>query len=409
LRWPSATRRPGRFVGWCNFLGEIAVTAAIDYGAAATTVAFLSLTLDVTVSPELIFGVFLAIIVAHGALNAFGVSLVRVLSDFSAWWHFAGVGIIVGVLVVVPDQHKPLSEVFLETRNATGINGTVGLIYALLIGLLMAQYTITGFDASAHVAEETRDAARSAPRGIVMSVVLSVFAGFVLLVAITWSIQDYDKEQTSPIGLPPAQIFIDAVGSNLGTFLLFISVVAQFFCGMTSVTANSRMAYAFSRDGALPGSRLWKQVNPRTGTPTNSIWLCVFGSILLVVPALWSTVAYFAATSIAVVGLYTAYALPILLRRMRSDFRPGPWNLGSWSALVGWAAILWVGFISILFVLPTVYPVTAANFNYTIVALSVVIGGAALWWVLGARRWFVGPQSTLVASRRTTAVARHRA
>jgi len=397
------------FVGWCNFLGEIAVTAAIDYGAATTTVAFLSLTLDVTVSPELIFGVFLAIIVTHGALNAFGVSLVRVLSDFSAWWHFAGVGIIVGVLVVVPDQHKPLSEVFLETRNATGINGTVGLIYALLIGLLMAQYTITGFDASAHVAEETRDAARSAPRGIVMSVVLSVFAGFVLLVAITWSIQDYDKEQTSPIGLPPAQIFIDAVGSNLGTFLLFISVVAQFFCGMTSVTANSRMAYAFSRDGALPGSRLWKQVNPRTGTPTNSIWLCVFGSILLVVPALWSTVAYFAATSIAVVGLYTAYALPILLRRMRSDFRPGPWNLGSWSALVGWAAILWVGFISILFVLPTVYPVTAANFNYTIVALSVVIGGAALWWVLGARRWFVGPQSTLVASRRTTAVARHRA
>ena len=58
---------------------------------------------------------------------------------------------------------------FLETRNATGINGTVGVIYALLIGLLMAQYTITGFDASAHVAEETRDAARSAPRGIVMS------------------------------------------------------------------------------------------------------------------------------------------------------------------------------------------------------------------------------------------------
>jgi len=110
------------FVGWCNFLGEIAVTAAIDYGAATTTVAFLSLTLDVTVSPELIFGVFLAIIVTHGALNAFGVSLVRVLSDFSAWWHFAGVGIIVGVLVVVPDQHKPLSVVpagFLPCRGAS--------------------------------------------------------------------------------------------------------------------------------------------------------------------------------------------------------------------------------------------------------------------------------------------------
>lgn len=397
------------FVGWCNFLGEIAVTAAIDYGAAATTVALLSMTVNVTVSSELIFGVFVAIIVAHGALNAFGVSLVRVLSDFSAWWHFVGVGIIVAVLVVVPDRHKPLSAVFLETHNATGISGTAGIVYAMLIGLLMAQYTITGFDASAHVAEETRDAARSAPRGIVMSVVLSVVAGFVLLVAITWSIQDYDQARTTTIGLPPAQIFVDAVGADLGKFLLFISVVAQFFCGMTSVTANSRMAYAFSRDGALPGSRLWKQVNPRTGTPTNSIWLCVVGSIILVVPALWSTVAYAAATSIAVIGLYVAYALPILLRRLRRDFEPGPWNLGPWSAVVGWAAIAWVSLISVLFVLPTVFPVTATNVNYTIVALSVVIGGAAVWWVLGARRWFVGPQSTLVASRRTTTIARHRA
>jgi amino acid permease (GABA permease) len=397
------------FVGWCNFLGEIAVTAAIDYGAAATTVAFLSLTFDVTVTAELIFGVFVLIILAHGSLNAFGVSLVRVLSDFSAWWHIVGVGIIVAVLVAVPERHKSISDVFLETRNETGINGTVGLIYALLIGLLMAQYTISGFDASAHVAEETRDAARSAPRGIVMSVVASVVAGFLLLFALTWAIQDYTGAQTSEIGLPPAQIFIDAAGSNLGRFMLLISVVAQFFCGMTSVTANSRMAYAFSRDGALPGSRLWKQVNPRTGTPTNSIWLCVMGSIVLVVPSLWSTVAYFAATSIAVIGLYTAYALPILLRRMKKDFQPGPWSLGPWSAVVGWMAILWVCFITVLFVLPTKFPVTWSNFNYTIVAISIVIGGAALWWLLGARRWFVGPQSTLVASRRTTAVARHRA
>jgi amino acid permease (GABA permease) len=397
------------FVGWCNFLGEIAVTAAIDYGAATTTVAFLSLTFGITVTTELIFAVFVVIILTHGALNAFGVSLVRILSDFSAWWHFVGVGLIVVILVAVPDRHASFSEVFLETRNATGINGTVGLVYALLIGLLMAQYTITGFDASAHVAEETRDAARSAPRGIVMSVVVSVCAGFVLLVAITWAIQDYEAARTSAIGLPPAQIFIDAVGPDLGKFLLFISVVAQFFCGMTSVTANSRMAYAFSRDGALPGSRLWKQVNSRTGTPTNSVWLCVAGSILLVIPALWSTVAYFAATSIAVIGLYTAYALPILLRRLRKDFTPGPWTLGKWSPIVGWLAILWVAFITVLFVLPTAYPVTTTNFNYTIVAISIVIGGAGVWWVLGARRWFVGPQSTLVASRRTTTVTRHRA
>jgi amino acid permease (GABA permease) len=401
------------FVGWFNFLGEIAVTAAIDYGAAITTVAFLNLTLGVEATRTITFAIFVAIIVTHGFLNAFGVSLVRILSDFSAWWHLAGVGVIVAILIVVPDNHKPLTEVFLETKNATGVSGTGGLIYALLIGLLMAQYTFTGYDASAHVAEETRDAARSAPRGIVMSVVVSLVAGFFLLFAVTWAIQDYDGAASTtigfPIAFPPAQIFIDAAGPTLGKFMLFIALIAQYFCGMASVTANSRMAYAFSRDGALPGSRLWKQVNPHTGTPTNSIWLCVLCSILLVVPALWSTVAYVAATSIAVIGLYVAYVTPVLLRRINPAFEPGPWNLGPWSAAVGWTAILWVAFITVLFVLPPVFPVTWANFNYTIVAVGIVIGGAGIWWVLGARRWFVGPQSTVVASRRSAAVARHRA
>jgi len=125
------------------------------------------------------------------------------------------------------------------------------------------------------VAEETHDAARAAPRGIVMSVVVSVIAGFVLLFAITWSIQDYEAERTTSLALPPAQIFIDATSHNVGTFLLFICMVAQWFCGMASVTANSRMSYAFARDGALPGSRIWKQVNTRTGTPTNSKSLIV--------------------------------------------------------------------------------------------------------------------------------------
>ncbi|MBF9129862.1 amino acid permease [Plantactinospora sp. S1510] len=383
------------FIGWFNFLGEVAVTAAIDFGAAITTSAFLSLTFGLEVTPERTFVVFLVIIIAHGLLNTFGVNLVRVLSDVSAWWHLVGVATIVGVLALVPDQHKPISEVFFEVRNATGFDFGGAAVYAVLIGLLMAQYTYTGYDASAHVAEETHDASRAAPRGIVMSVVVSVIAGFFLLFAITWSIGDYDAQRQTVLGLPPAQIFIDATGEETGIFLLFICVVAQFFCGMASVTANSRMTYAFSRDGALPGSRIWRRVNPRTGTPTNSIWLCVACSTLLVLPSLWNTTAYLAATSIAVIGLYIAYVGPVFLRRRSPDFVPGPWNLGRWSALVGWLAIGWVGVICVLFVLPTSGPVTAETFNYTIVAVVVVLGAAWLWWVLSARHWFTGPRQNI--------------
>jgi amino acid permease (GABA permease) len=399
--WASALARRSKpawawFVGWFNFLGEVAVTAAIDYGAATTTTAFLSLTTGITVTKWNTFLVFLIIIAAHGLLNTFGVNLVRLLSDVSAWWHLAGVAFIVVVLAVVPDHHKPIAQVFFEVRNSTGFGFAGAAVYAVLLGLLMAQYTYTGYDASAHVAEETRDASRSAPRGIVMSVVVSVLAGFVLLFAITWAIQDYAKEQATALtNLPPAQIFIDAAGRHLGEFLLFICVVAQFFCGMASVTANSRMSYAFSRDGALPGSRIWRQVNPRTGTPTNSIWLCVVCSTLLVLPSLWNSSAYLAATSIAVIGLYIAYVAPVFLRLRNPDFRPGPWNLGRWSRPVGWTAVVWVVIITVLFVLPSAYPITWVNFNYTIVAVGVVVLAAWLWWVLSAKHWFTGPRHTV--------------
>jgi amino acid transporter len=158
---------------------------------------------------------------------------------------------------------------------------------------------------------------------------------------------------------------------------------------MASVTANSRMSYAFSRDNALPGSRLWAQVNPRTGTPTNSIWLCVGCSIVLASPALKSFTAYLAVTSIAVIGLYIAYVVPVLLRRLNPDFRVGPWNLGRWSAVIGWIAIVWVAFIVVLFMLPPANPITVDSFNYAPIAVLAVIVFATATWFLGGRHHFM--------------------
>jgi amino acid transporter len=263
------------------------------------------------------------------------------------------------------------------------------------MGLLMAQYTYTGYDASAHVAEETKNASRAAPRGIVLSVLVSVIGGFILLYSITASITDKSEDglaklAASDTGLPPAQIFLDALGSpTIAKFLLFIVCVAQFFCGMASVTANSRMSFAFSRDNALPGSRLWSKVNKRTGTPTNSIWLCVVLSILLASPALFNATAYLAVTSIAVIGLYIAYVVPVFLRRVSTDFKPGPWNLGKWSPVIGWIAIAWVVIICILFVLPPASPITISTFNYAPIAVLVVLIFSAVSWRLAGRHNFM--------------------
>jgi amino acid permease (GABA permease) len=374
------------YVGWFNFLGEVAVTAAIDYGAAVTWMALLNLTAGVEVTPTRTFLAFLVIIVLHGALNTYDVNLVKLLSSVSAWWHLGGVAVIVAVLALVPDRHQTLGWTFTHYENQTGWSAPV---YVFLLGLLMAQYTYTGYDASAHVAEETRNASREAPRGIVSSVWVSILAGWVLLVAVTAAIQNYETARTSDTGLPPAQIFIDAAGRHTGELLLLICAVAQFFCGMASVTANSRMSYAFSRDGALPGSRLWAKVNPRTGTPTNSIWLCVACSVVLASPALKSLVAYLAVTSIAVIGLYIAYVVPVFLRRRNPEFRQGAWNLGRWSAVIGWIAVVWVAFIVVLFMLPPAAPVTVSTFNYAPVAVAVVLVFATVMWFARGRKHFM--------------------
>jgi len=153
------------------------------------------------------------------------------------------------------------------------------------------------------------------------------------------------------------------------------------------------MIYAFSRDGAVPGSRIWHQVNKRTRTPTNAIWLAAAGALILGLPYLWNGTAYAAVTSIAVIGLYIAYVLPTFLRLLRGqDFQRGPWHLGRWSYVVGWIAVTWVAIITILFMLPTVSPIHFSNFNYTFVAVLVVIGFAGIYWAVSARKWFKGPK-----------------
>ena len=162
-----------------------------------------------------------------------------------------------------------------------------------------------------------------------MSIVVYLFAGWLLLIGITFAIQKSHYSLYTGALVPPAQIFATAIGDTGAKLLLLIAIGAQLFCGMSSVTANSRMIYAFSRDGALPGSGVWHKVNKRTRTPTNAIWLAAVGALILGLPYLWNGAAYAAVTSIATIGLYIAYVSPTFLRlRQGSSFQRGPWHLG---------------------------------------------------------------------------------
>jgi amino acid transporter len=390
------------FTGWFNLVGQVAVTAGIDFGAGTFLNAFLDLVFGFAATPAHTILLTGLILLVHGLLNTFGVRLVAVLNNVSVWWHLIGVVVVVGVLFIVPDKHQSFGDVFTKYYNGTGWGFGGNAIWVALVGMMLAQYTITGFDASAHMTEETHDAAVSGPRGIMTSIWVSVVAGFILMVGLTYAIpyaigsDGYVAAAT--LGVPAAsQIWIDSIGRHGAEFLLLVVLVAQFFCGAASVTANSRMIYAFSRDGAIPGSALWHRINPRTRTPTNAIWFAVAGAFVLGLPSLYThkgyAVAFFAIVSVAVVALYISYVMPVLLRRLKgSAFQTGPWNLGNKSALVGWLAIAWVVVICFPLLGPQFSPISINTFNFAPIAVLVVIGFAGIYWMVSAKNWFTGPK-----------------
>lgn len=388
------------FTGWFNLLGQVAVTASIDFGLANFVAFFVKLTFaeDFRATPRTVLGIYAVILILHALLNTIGVRLTALLSDISVWWHLVGTVLVVGALFLAPDQHQSVGYVFGEYVNDTGWGFTGNAVWVAAIGCMLAQYTLTGYDASAHMTEETQNAAVAGPKGIMTAIWVSVVAGFVLMLGLTFAIPKGAYDDISVLGTFAAgQIILDAVGGNFAKLLLFVIIVAQFFCGMASVTANSRMVYAFSRDGAVPGHQLWHKINPRTRTPTNSIWFSAVFAFLLGVPSLKTAngvpVAFFAIVSVAVVGLYISYVMPVLLRRLRGDdFQAGPWNLGRWSPVIGWAAIVWVVLICFPLLLPQFSPITTTSFNYAPVAVLAVIGFAGVYWLVSARKWFTGPK-----------------
>jgi amino acid transporter len=406
--WASKMGGPawGWFTGWFNLIGQIAITAGIDYGAAIFTDALLSLLWPGTfkATPHEIIYVYAVILALHALMNIFSVKLVALLNDISVWWHVLGVLIIVGFLIFKPDHHQSVGTVFSKTINNSGFShGWLWLV--LLLGLLQAQYTYTGYDASAHMSEETHDAGRSAARGVIMSIVVSAVFGYILALGVTFAIQSF--ERTTGAGIfAVKQVFLDSLGTTTAKVMLAIIVGAQFYCGMSSITSASRMMYAFSRDRAVPGHQLWRRLNRQRVPYMAAIAIAVL-AFLCAFPAYFSKnigvgagyIAYAAVTSIATIGLYIAYAIPIFLRLRAGDsWEPGEWNLGKHYRWIGTIACLWVAFIAVLFILP-VTPTgvpwnsnfTWLSFNYAPIAVLgtlVLVGG---WWLLSARKWFKGP------------------
>jgi amino acid transporter len=309
-------------------------------------------------------------------LNHVGVRAVALLNWLSAWYHVAGaLGLVVVLAWLAPKQ--PVE--FLLTRFT---DQPYPYGYAFAIGLLQAQWTFTGYDASAHITEETVDPTRNAPWGIVLSVAVSGLVGFFMLVAVTLAIGDLPAAARAPN--PFIYVLQSALGTRLGNALLWIVMGAMWFCGLSSITSNSRMLFAFARDGGLPGSRFVARVSTRYRSPHVAVWVSTAAAFAV---ALWSQ-AYAVMVALSTTALYASYALPIYLsvRRRRSGQPPlrGPWHLGRFSRIVNLVALAWIALITVLFVLP---PNQLAGYTFAGSLLALLI-----YWRRYMRTRFRGPQ-----------------
>jgi amino acid transporter len=272
---------------------------------------------------------------------------------------------------------------------------TGSLVWLFALGFLLPAYTITGFDASAHVSEETSDATRNVPRGIVRSVWVSALFGWFMLCAVVLAIRD-----PAAVAEKGEQGFVFAVGDVLPRFLYLGLcggiVLAQYLCGLATVTSASRMAFAFARDGGLPFSKRIRHVSPRFRTPPVAIWVVSVAAVLFTAYA----AGYVTIAASAAVLLYISYVLPTALGAVaygRWWRELGPWHLGRWFRPLAVVSVLGCAFLVVIGMQPP-------NEKAAYVVLGMVLVLAVLWFT-SARKHFPGPPHGIASRQQADAIA----
>ena len=423
--------KAGYYTGWLNLIGLLAGVASVGYGAAF----FVDLSIGTfdsswaaSYSPTRQFIEFLVIIAVMVALNALRTRLLAVFNSVSVWWQLVGVAIIIAILAFVPAHHESAAWVFTHRINNSGWfggrTGTVPFWFMILpFGFLLTQYTITGFDASAHMSEETNKASKGAAQGLYRSILYASIVGWVLELAFLFAVQPGNVAAhvgsktaitgeayiTSQGGFV-ASLFGQALSSRWSGVILIISAVGQLFCTLAIITSCSRMMYAFSRDGAVPLSQLWARLTAKK-TPVNAVVAVGVVSVIITLPALYqpkvngayTNIVFNALTSITVIGLFLAFIIPVFQRwRMGSEFVVGPWSLGNKYKWMAPLAIAEIVIMSVYYCFP--FSPQGAPwsplFNWRLINYSpiIVLGTLlALWigWHVSAKRWFTGPKHTI--------------
>ncbi len=410
--WGSilGNRCTGWLTAWFNLLGLITVLGSINVGAYNFFLGSFGPQLHVTDSMTMLVLFLTVVTCAQALINHYGISLTAKLTDFSGYLIF-GTAVLLAVACLARTQHFEFARLwtFGNYSGDAGANvwpksGSSGWIF--LLGLLLPIYTITGYDASAHTSEETRNAALSVPRGIISSIIWSGVFGYLFLAAFLFMIPDMGEaaKQGWNVFFWAMNLRVPAL---LREILYALILLAQILCGLATVTSASRMIYAFSRDGGLPASKSLARVSPRHRTPVAAIWTAAIASLLFVCGALYlerfgHTPIFTVVVSCTVIFLFFSFAIPIALGLVAYGGpkwpRQGPWSIGRG----GYTLFALLSILSMVLIF--VIGVQPPNDKALGVTVGFLVLTAIVWFAFENRR-FKGPPIGDTIARRHAEIA----
>jgi amino acid transporter len=413
--WGSilGNRATGWVTAWLNLLGLITVLGAINVGTWTFFMGAFGPTLGIenNLTNQTIF--LIIITGAQALINHLGIKLTAVLTDFSGWLIFGG-SILIAIVCLWAADSWDLGRLF-TFNNYSGEPGAsvwppVSNNWVFLLGLLLPIYTITGYDASAHTSEETLKAAQSVPRAMVMSVVWSAIFGYLFLTAFILMVPSLDEAAAQGWNVF-FWGFDQRVSSGIKEIVYLIVFVAQLLCGLATVTSASRMIFAFSRDGGLPGSKALSKVSPKHRTPVAAIWTAGALSVLFVWGASLVSIAgpsaYTIVVSCTVIFLFLSFTIPIVLGMMAWGTpkwdRMGPWNMGK-------GVFMLFGVLSVIsMILIFILGIQPPNDWALYITVGFFILTAIVWFGFENRRFKGPPIGDMIAKRQAEIVAAEKA
>jgi len=397
---PSYRKIASWICGWAFVVGNITITLAVNFGTTLFFVACINVFGSTEEVPDAgifpattyqIFLIFVAITFLCNAVSAFGNKYLPLLDTFAIFWTFAGlISMVVCILTLAKHGRHSASYVFRDFEPQSGWPAG----WSFCVGLLQAAYATSSTGMIISMCEEVEKPATQVPKAMVYTIIINAIGGLVFLIPIVFVMPDLTLLIGLLSGQPVPTIFKFAVGSAGGAFGLLVPLmVLALFCGIGCTTAAARCVWAFSRDGAIPGSKWWKQVNVKLDVPFNAMMLSMAVQIILGVIYFGSTAAFNAFSGVGVICLTLSYAVPIAVSLIggRTHVKLGEFYFGAIGLVANVVALAWSALAIPLFCMPSYLPVTETTMNYASVVFFAFFVIASLWYFVWGHKHYAGP------------------